>query len=321
MPAVLEIEQLTKDYPVGFWVKRPVRALDQLSLVVEGGEIFGFLGPNGAGKTTTLKLLMRILYPTSGTARILGRSLGDPALHQEVGYLPEQPYFYDYLTAEELLLYFGRLVSITGAALRRRADELLEWTGLASARHVQLRKFSKGMLQRIGIAQAILNEPKILFLDEPFSGLDPIGRRELREIVLRLNAGGVTIFFSSHILSDVESLCGRFAILHRGRLLNSGTLEQALSRESLCMEMIAEGVPAAVRDRLSPLAAEITVLGSRLKIILNPGVELGPLVGMLEAEGGRVLGVNPVRPSLEELFLRQIERSTEATSGAEGSRA
>jgi ABC-2 type transport system ATP-binding protein len=309
MPAVLEIDNLTKDYPVGFWVKRPKRALDRLCLTVQAGEVFGFLGPNGAGKTTTLNLLLRILYPTSGTARILGRKLGDPSLHQEVGYLPEQPYFYDYLTAAELLRYVGRLFGINPAALRRKVDELLEQTGLTEARDVQLRKFSKGMLQRIGIAQAILNDPQLLFLDEPFSGLDPIGRRELREIVRQLNARGVTIFFSSHILSDVESLCDRFAILHHGKLLESGTLEEALSRESRWMEIIAASHRAEMRDRLLPLASEVIVLGDRLKIVLDKDAAIAPLVEIIERNGGTVLEIHPVRPSLEELFMRQIEQS------------
>lgn len=310
MPAVIEIENLTKDYPVGFWIKRPVRALDHLTLAVQAGEIFGFLGPNGAGKTTTLKLLMRIIHPTSGAARILGHSLGHPSLYQQVGYLPEQPYFYDYLTAEELLFYFGHLLGLGKRTIRAKTDTVLQMVGLSDSRKTQLRKFSKGMLQRIGVAQAILNDPQVLFLDEPFSGLDPIGRRELREIVRRLNSRGVTIFFSSHILSDVESLCDRFAILLGGKLLDSGRLQEVMERESQAVEVIATGVSPAARGGLNSYAGEVVVLGDRLKIVVHETVGIAPLVEMIERDGGRIVAVNPVRPSLEDLFMRHIERES-----------
>jgi ABC-2 type transport system ATP-binding protein len=182
-PAI-EIERLTKDYPVGFWRKKMRRSLDHLSLQVEEGESFGFLGPNGAGKTTTMKLLMGLIFPTSGTARVRGRSINDVRMHREIGYMPEQPYFYDYLTARELLAYFARFFGFNAAERNERVARFLSLVGLAAAADVQLRKFSKGMLQRVGIAQAILHDPQVIFLDEPMSGLDPVGRREVRDILL-----------------------------------------------------------------------------------------------------------------------------------------
>src|SRR6185369_2454541 len=222
--SVIELTQLTKDYETGFLRKKRVRALDHLSLEVRRGEIFGFLGPNGAGKTTTLKLLMRLIYPTSGGARILGRAIDDVETHSRIGYLPENPYFYDYLTGRELLDYTAALFGMPRDVIATRGQELLALVGLDSARaNRQLRKYSKGMLQRIGIAQALVNDPEVVFLDEPMSGLDPIGRREVRDLLLSLREQGKTVFFSSHILSDVEALCDRAAILSRGKLHRCGT--------------------------------------------------------------------------------------------------
>src|SRR3989454_1919327 len=228
MPPAIRIEELTKDYAIGFWRPRPYRALDRLTLDIEPGEVFGFLGPNGAGKTTTLKLLMQLIYPTSGRAEILGRPVGDIAVKRRIGYLPENPYFYDYLTAGELLEYFGALFGFAAGERRRRAAALLDEVGIGAERRLPLRKFSKGMLQRVGIAQAILNDPEIVFLDEPMSGLDPLGRREIRQLMLRLRDRGCTVFFSSHVLSDAEMLCSRVAILANGRLVTAGRLSEML---------------------------------------------------------------------------------------------
>ena len=196
----IRIENLTKDFSIGFWRPRPYRALDRLSLEIAQGETFGFLGPNGAGKTTTLKLLMQLIYPTSGRAEILGRPVGDVGVKRRIGYLPESPYFYDYLTAEELLSYFASLFGFDGAERRRRVSSLLDEVGIGGERRLQLRKFSKGMLQRVGLAQALLNDPELVFLDEPMSGLDPLGRREVRALILKLRDKGCTVFFSSHVL-------------------------------------------------------------------------------------------------------------------------
>src|SRR5918998_918019 len=225
MAAAIEIDNLTKDYEVGFWRKRKVRALDSLSLAVEEGEIFGFLGANGAGKSTTMKLLMRLIYPTGGRARINGRNIEDISMHASIGYLPEHPYFYDYLTAREFLEYCAELFGYTRRDCRARAARLLATVRLEEKSwDKQLRKFSKGMLQRVGLAQALVNDLPLVFLDEPMSGLDPIGRREVRDLIAQLRTQGTTVFFCSHILADIEVLCDRAAILQKGRLAHVGRL-------------------------------------------------------------------------------------------------
>src|ERR1700746_561541 len=239
--AAIEIDGLTKDYALGFWRKRMRRSLDNLSLRVEDGEIFGFLGPNGAGKTTTLKLLMGLIFPTAGTARIRGKSIDDVDMHREIGYLPEQPYFYDYLTARELLDYYARFFGFAAADRRERVARFLELVGLTAAADVQLRKFSKGMLQRAGIAQAILHDPKVVFLDEPMSGLDPMGRREVRNLIEELKSEGKTVFFSTHILSDAEALCDRVAIIHLGELRRVGAVEELTSSVQGKVEGVWQG--------------------------------------------------------------------------------
>ena len=230
MENVIEIANLTKDYELGFWKKKKVRSLDDLSLTVKGGQIFGFLGANGAGKTTTIKLLMRLLFPTNGTARILGRDISDADMHRSIGYCPENPYFYDYLTALELMNYFGEIFGLNAAKRKSRSEELLKQVALEEKSwNKQLRTFSKGMLQRVGLAQSLINEPEIVFLDEPMSGLDPIGRREVRELIAGLRDHGTTVFMSTHILSDIEALCDEVAILRNGKLAAVGNLEQLLT--------------------------------------------------------------------------------------------
>src|SRR5579864_6663944 len=224
--AAIEILHLEKTYSVGFWRKRPKRALHPLDLTVEEGEIFGFLGPNGAGKTTTLKILMGLVFPTGGSARILGMELDDPRMKAQIGFLPEQPYFYDYLTARELLKYYGQLSGVDAKRLASKVDAVLDRVGLPEAANLQLRKLSKGMLQRAGIAQAILHDPKVVFLDEPMSGLDPMGRCEVRKLIEELKSERKTVFFSTHILSDAEALCDRVAIIHLGRLHGVGAVEE-----------------------------------------------------------------------------------------------
>src|SRR5436853_3945360 len=261
--AVIEIDQLTKDYEVGVLKKRRVRALDHLSLSVRRGEIFGFLGPNGAGKTTTLKLLMRLIYPTSGTAHILGQSISDVATHARIGYLPENPYFYDYLSGRELLEYTGALFDLNKTAAHERATELLEQVGLDTDRaDRQLRKYSKGMLQRIGIAQSLVNDPEVIFMDEPMSGLDPIGRREIRDLLLGLRRQNKTIFFSSHILSDVETLCDRAAIMTNGKLLRCGTVEELTAQDETTLEIIAVGADLAAFNAQRQAIASLQSLSS-----------------------------------------------------------
>src|SRR3984893_13304523 len=257
--AAIEILGLEKIYTVGFWRKRPKHALKPLHLAVKEGEIFGFLGPNGAGKTTTLKMLMGLVFPTSGSARILGKEINDPEIKGQIGFLPEQPYFYDYLTAGELLEYYGQISGIPAKQRSRKVVELLDRVGLGDAADVQLRKFSKGMLQRAGIAQAILHDPKVVFLDEPMSGLDPMGRREVRELMEQLKQEGKTVFFSTHILSDAEALCDRVAIVNRGELKGVGKVADLTSTVQGRVDVVWHGtqVPASMKA----LGAECHVSG------------------------------------------------------------
>ncbi len=303
----IETENLTKDYPLGFWRKRPYRALDRLTFQVSPGEVFGFLGPNGAGKTTTLKLLMQLVFPTAGRAEILGRPVGDVEVRRRIGYLPENPYFYDHLTAEELLRYFGRLFGLDPATRRRRAGELLDEVGLGPERRMALRRHSKGMLQRVGLAQALLNRPDVVFLDEPMSGLDPIGRRMVRDLILRLRDGGTTVFFSSHILSDAEALCSRVAILAAGRLVSSGRLNEMLAFEVKGWELVVDGLTARELAGLGPAVLRTTTITEgRYALELAPGARPEEWMARCIALGGRVVSLNPVRETLEDFFVRQV---------------
>src|SRR5437667_2526395 len=303
MPAI-EITNLTKDYEVGFWRKRKVRALDALSLTVEAGQIFGFLGANGAGKTTTLKLLMRLIFPTVGTARILGHDISDIRMHERIGYLPENPYFYDYLTAREFLNYCGELFGLDRGTRERRTKELLTLVNLESKGwDRQLRKFSKGMLQRVGLAQALVNDPEIVFLDEPMSGLDPVGRREVRDLIASLRTQGKTVFMCSHILSDIEVLCDSVAILRSGRLAHAGSLEELRTREASTIEIIATGAEAeALKQHLGNEAA-VTTTASGLRIEVADEAAVDAVIAALRQTNGKLISIQPVRQSLEELFL------------------
>jgi len=307
MEAAVEIENLVKDYEVGFVRKRKVRALDGLSLTVNRGEIFGFLGANGAGKTTTLKLLMRLIFPTKGSARILGRDIADVSMHQQIGYLPENPYFYDYLTAREFLSYCGELFGQGRLTRERRTEDLLTRVNLErKSWDRQMRKFSKGMLQRVGLAQALVNDPQVVFLDEPMSGLDPIGRREVRDLIASLKQDGKTIFMCSHILSDIEALCDRAAILRQGHLAHVGYLHelyQSTERRDHVEVMVA-GVDAEVlRIRLQNVASEFTVTASGVRIVVADEKAVDPVIAKLREVGGKLVSVQPLRQSLEELFL------------------
>lgn len=302
---VIELTQLTKDYETGFLRKKRVRALDHLSLEVRRGEIFGFLGPNGAGKTTTLKLLMRLINPTSGTARILGRPIDDVETHSRIGYLPENPYFYDYLTGRELLDYTAALFGIPRDVTARRGKELLALVGLDSSRaNRQLRKYSKGMLQRIGIAQALVNDPEVVFLDEPMSGLDPIGRREVRDLLLSLREQGKTVFFSSHILSDVEALCDRAAILSRGKLHRCGTVQELTGSGDSAFEVVAVGINPAALVRFSGIASlqSATATPNGVHLVLTDDRGVDDALAVIRECAGSLVSVNPRRVSLEDLF-------------------
>jgi ABC-2 type transport system ATP-binding protein len=309
MSNVIEIENLSKDYEVGFLRKKRVRALDRLTLSVERGEIFGFLGGNGAGKSTTMKLLMRLIYPTEGRATVLGRDIGDVSMHARIGYLPEHPYFYDYLTAREFLIYCAELFGYSKQECRARATRLLELVRLdEKSWDKQLRKFSKGMLQRVGLAQALANDPEIVFLDEPMSGLDPIGRREVRDLIASLRTKGTTVFFSSHVLSDIEVLCDRAAILQRGRLAHVGRLEELRSAagDERAMEITVACADASqIESALSMLACAhvfATPGGARIEVAAESDVDAA-LRALRAVAGARLVSVQPVGNSLEELFV------------------
>jgi ABC-2 type transport system ATP-binding protein len=303
--SAIEIEDLTKDYGIGFWRPRPYRALDRLTLSVESGEVFGFLGPNGAGKSTTLKLLMQLIYPTAGRARILGRPVGDVSVKRRIGFLPENPYFYDYLTAEELLLYFAGLFELPDRA--RRVSAVLDEVGIGAERRMRLRSFSKGMIQRVGIAQAILNQPDVVFFDEPMSGLDPLGRRDVRQLLLRLRDAGCTIFFSSHILSDAEALCSRVGIVAEGRLVAAGALSEIVAFELRGWELIVSAVPECLQPRVTERARHVTRLADgRFMLELGPDHPPEWLLPQLTADGVRIISLNPIRATLEDYFVRKV---------------
>jgi ABC-2 type transport system ATP-binding protein len=305
-PAVATYD-LTKDYAIGFWRKRPYRALDRLTIEVRPGEVFGFLGPNGAGKTTTLKLLMQLVFPTSGRAEMLGFPPGDLRLKQRIGYLPENPYFYDHLTAEELLTYFAALFCYRADDARARASHLLDEVGIGAERRMQLRKFSKGMLQRVGIAQALLNDPELVIFDEPMSGLDPLGRRDVRSLILSLRDRGVTVFFSSHVLSDAEALCSRVAILANGRLATTGRLSDMLAFQIRGWEIVASGVNDRLLQSLQARATRLVRLGDgRCSIEVPPDVSPDRIVSELSAGGAHLLTLNPIRDTLEDFFVKQV---------------
>src|SRR2546425_9034267 len=307
----IEILGLEKTYTVGFWRKRPKRALWPLPRKVEEGEIFGFLGPNGAGKTTTLKLLMGLVFPTAGTARILGMEVDDPRMKAQIGFLPEQPYFYDYLTARELLEYYGQLSGVSAKDRSRKVNEVLKRVGLPDAAGTQLRKFSKGMLQRVGIAQAILHDPQVVFFDEPMSGLDPMGRREVRDLMEQLKHEGKTVFFSTHILSDAEALCDRVAIIHQGELRGIGAVADLTSSVHGKVELVWQGTvaPASLRA----LRAECHVTGDTDRAVLSEADQDGAIEA-LRRERLRLISVTPVRTSLEDYFIQKLEPA-EAAAG------
>jgi len=312
-PAI-EIENFTKEYPYGFLHLKKRTSLEGLSMTVENGEVFGFLGPNGAGKSTTIKLLMRLIFPTSGTARILGRSIDDIGMHKDVGYLPEQPYFYDYLTGVEVLDYFARFHDLSAADRATRVAAMLKKVGLEGAKKIQLRKYSKGMLQRVGLAQAILHDPEGVILDEPMSGLGPVGRREVRDIILELKRMGKTIMFSTHILSDAEMLCDRVGVIVGGKLRGVGAPEEIVGMKTHGMEILFE-MPAG-SSKATALAAKTMRTGDRYRLQTSEE-ELFAALDQVKAAGGRVLSVTQLKPTLEEYFMHLVEADRVQTAAFE----
>jgi ABC-2 type transport system ATP-binding protein len=317
MSLVVRAEQLTKDFFTGFWRPRAHRALDGLSFDIPAGGVFGLLGPNGAGKTTTLKLLVDLLRPTSGRAELLGRPPGDLNARRRLGFLPEHPTFYDHLTAEELLTYFAGLFGQTGDARRRRVSDVLDRVGLDADRRRPLRQYSKGMVQRVGLAQALVNDPELIILDEPMSGLDPVGRREVRHLILGLRDEGRTVLFSSHILSDAELLCSAVGILAKGRLVASGSLGDLTAGGRGGAEVVVTGLEPSVADRIAPGLRRITKIAEgRYSLDLAADVRPEPLVAELAAAGAVLVSVTPARTTLEDVFVEALARASAAAPPA-----
>lgn len=315
---IIDIENLSKVYVRDFIDtefgrlsirirNRKTVALKDLNLSIQKGEIFGLLGPNGAGKTTTLKILMGIHYPTGGSARIMGKPLGDPGVKSRIGFLPENPYFYDYLTGWEFLDFYAQLYGMGKSRRRRKIMELLDQVGLGHAANRPLRGYSKGMTQRIGLAQALLNDPEIVFLDEPQSGLDPMGRKEVRDLIFSLRDQGKTVFFSSHILSDAEMICDRVGILHRGELKSLGQLGELLSKNVTEHEIVVTGITEemveAWRPKLSRLAKQEDNYwaGAPTESLTQEFIR-----DMLQ-KGGTLISLTPRRQSLEEFFITEVQ--------------
>jgi ABC-2 type transport system ATP-binding protein len=314
--SALRIRGLSKAYPVGHLRRKLRPALRSLDLDVQRGETFGYLGPNGSGKTTTLKLLMGLVFPDAGEVEILGCRHSDRRWRHQVGYLPEHPYLYDYLTPREYLDYAGRLFGMPAAVRRRRADELLDRVGLGHARDLAVRRFSKGMVQRAGLAQALMNDPEMVFLDEPMSGLDPVGRRLVRDLIVEMKGRGKTVFFSTHILSDAEALCDRVAVLRAGTLLEAGRLDDILRIDVEHLEVLATRLPDGAATRVPHVRARHAV-GDRWRLeVAEQG--LAEAIQAIARAGGHILSVQPIRQSLEEHFLREIGPEKPARSGVVG---
>ena len=308
----LVFKGLEKEFKLGLGLTR-VHAVRGVDLEVQPGEIFGYLGPNGAGKTTSMKMAMGLIQPTAGSIRVLGGDIADPAIRRRIGYLPEHPFFYDYLTAFEILDFYGQLYELPRKVRRERIDSLLELVGLAHARDRTLRRFSKGMLQRVGIAQALIADPDLVILDEPLSGLDPMGRREVRNIIVSLREQGKTVFFSTHILNDIETICDRVAMIVEGQVVRVGPLAEMLRSESMGVEIVAHEVADQTRERLESLGAGLEVVGLATRIRL-PGEHQATALQALMEGGASVTHVNPHRVSLEELFVREAAEA----GGADG---
>jgi ABC-2 type transport system ATP-binding protein len=303
----IEVHDLRKTYRTPF-ARKKVEALRGVTFRVERGHIFGFVGPNGAGKTTTIRMLMGLIRPSGGSATLLGHPLGSRAARGKIGFLPESPYFYDYLTVGELCDLAGRLFGMPPAARARRADELIDKVGLGAARGLNLKKFSKGMLQRAGLAQALMNDPELVVLDEPMSGLDPIGRKEVRDLILELRDHGKTVFFSTHILSDVEAITDRVAIIARGELQAHGTPAELVSQRLQGVDVVVR-LPAAAPDGDAGLAggaSRVRRVGDELSLTLPADADVDAWIAHAHAAGARVLQVAPRHETLEDLFVRRV---------------
>ncbi len=315
MPSpAIETENLAKEYPHGFLHLKKKTSLEGLTMQVQEGEVFGLLGPNGAGKSTTIKLLMGIIFPTAGSARMLGKPVSDVSMHREIGYLPEQPYFYDYMTAAEVLDYFARFHGYSGAERGERVERMLKKVGLETAGKIQLRKYSKGMLQRVGLAQAILHDPKLVILDEPMSGLDPVGRREVRDIILELKNAGKTILFSTHILSDAEVLCDRVGVIAGGKLRGVGAPGAIVGMKTIGMEILFELAEGKAMAGKFLATASKSGGGYRLSVAEK---ELYEALDELSEAGAKIIAVTQIKPTLEDFFMELVGKERAQAAAVE----
>lgn len=303
---MLKIEDLVKDYTSGF-LRKKVRVLRDVSFSVDKGEIFGFVGPNGAGKTTTFKVMLGFVSLTGGRVEIMGKAIGDVDIKKHLGYLPENPYFYDYLTGEELLRYMGELHGMDGKELKKKIDELLEKVNMSHARNIQLRKYSKGMLQRVGIAQALINDPEFLILDEPLSGLDPIGQREIRALILDQKSNGKTVILSSHILSDVEALCDRVGVIIDGRVVKTGEIGKLFEELHRAYQIVVKNLDTKILGELSDLNVDIERRAGLFVLTFSDDIK-SRVLDVVSASNGDIISLNPLRKSLEELFVEEAKR-------------
>jgi ABC-2 type transport system ATP-binding protein len=303
---VVVVENVAKDFRPGFGLRRK-RVLHGISFRVREGEIFGFVGPNGAGKTTTLKVLMGLIRPSAGSARILGHDVGETEFRRHIGFLPENPWFYDHLTGREFLDFYARLCGVRGARRGERVRTLLEWVHLEHAADARLRTYSKGMLQRVGIAQALVHDPQVVFLDEPMSGLDPIGRKEIRDLVLRLRSEGKTVFMNTHILSDVETVCDRVAIIVAGRIRYEGRAEDFLGGHDRETDVVVCGLsPEGVERIEERFAHGLRGHGERTELRVKEK-DVAEVLRVALDDGAQILSVTPHRVSLETVFLSAVQ--------------
>jgi ABC-2 type transport system ATP-binding protein len=303
----LQTIDLTKHYRSGVFRRKNIIALEKVSLSVKQGEIFGLLGPNGAGKTTFVKLLLSIALPTSGIANVLDHPIGRRILKEQCGYLPENHRYPGFLTAIDTLIFFGRLNGLPESMLKDKSSALLELVGLRDWAKVKTKKFSKGMLQRLGLAQALINNPKLLFLDEPTDGVDPIGRKEIRDMLLNLKAQGTTIFLNSHLLSEVEMICDRVAILNKGKVVRIGTIAELTSQNLAYDIQLSSFLPDDIRGRLQATNFAIEFKETRITVSLQDKSELNSIIDILRAGGIGIEGMTQQKTSLEEYFIQLVK--------------
>ena len=303
--AILEIKNLSKIYRSEF-LGRKKTALKGIDLTIEENEIFGYLGPNGAGKTTTIKSILSLIRMTTGTVRMFGKSFSEIELKQNIGYLPENPYFYTYLTAYETLDFYGQLFEIPKKTRQERIRILLNRVGLTDVHNEVLRHFSKGMMQRIGIAQALINNPQLIILDEPMSGLDPIGRKEVRDIIVELKSEGKTIFFSSHILSDVEMICDRVAMINKGEIVQIGNLEEMRSSQTVTIEIRAKNINADCLKLIEEYGHKTIISSDQILVIANNDDEADRVIQIINQQQGKIIAIVPNRATLEDLFMQKV---------------